>query len=636
MLYKRLHHTLRTASLLFASILFIGCASNTTAEIPTSIPTITQAPTNTPIPTATQAPTNTPIPTATQTPTNTPVPTATLAPTNTPTPPPTQMPSATPTPTLTTLPPNTLTPTITPKPNFYRVSGTSIVDSFGNPVYLKGIAMGNMVWNSFDPPTIDHTEDSFRELAALGFDNVRFYLSCHYFEENNKPYTYREVGFDWLDENIAWAKKYGIRLILNMHAPQGGYQSQGKGLALWQEEENQNRLIALWSEIARRYADEETIIGYGLINEPVAPLLDDIPSSVAQCTSLMQRITDGIRTYDKNHIIFAERLCALVNPETGESDWSITYDDIFYVLDDDNTVYEFHTYAPHSFTHQNMDWADTAGKITAYPSDDPILSDPVSYWTGCVFSKEKETLEDGWTLFESDFITRTENGNAGSVTLRASNTGFNGIALFDDIVVEEYKNGTFHRIITSLDFETETEAFNFWSQDNSGKYYFSNEGYQNSRCVAISGTTSDANISGYRFLLREDCEYKIRGKVKKLQTAPECSAVPRIDFSLFSSVTYCDSKYLENELRPYLKFREKNQVPIYLGEFGVCLPAWEYSTGADQWVIDMITLCDKYQIHFNYHAYHDYWFGLHRLTFDNADTQKNERLEEIFLKMLRK
>ena len=62
--------------------------------------------------------------------------------------------------------------------------------------------------------------------------------------------------------SIAWAKKYNVRLILNMHVPQGGYQSQGDGLALWQNLNNQNRLIALWTEIARRYANEDAIIGY--------------------------------------------------------------------------------------------------------------------------------------------------------------------------------------------------------------------------------------------------------------------------------------------------------------------------------------------------------------------------------------
>lgn len=529
----------------------------------------------------------------------------------------------------------TVEPKVTPAPDFYRVSGTDIVDSGGMPVQLKGIAMGNMIWSSLDPVDNDHNEDSFRELSELGFNCVRFYLSYHFFEDENNPYAYKESGFDWLDRNIAWAKKYGIRLILNMHAPQGGYQSQGEGLALWQDPENQNRLIALWTEIAKRYADEETIIGYGLINEPVVPLLSDLPSTTAQCSSLMQRITDSIRTVDTNHIIFAERLCAAIDPATGTANWNLTYDDILFLIDDNNTAYEFHCYSPHQFTHQNMDWAGTGGKITTYPSEEAVFKNVTSYWTGCEHSFSIETLEEGWTLYESGFVTRNEKGNAGSITLKAANTGIGGSVLFDDIVVEEYQNGIFQRIITTLDFEKETTGdFYYWSGDGSGTYHYSEEGYQGSNCIAISNSTDDANISGYRFPLKEGCEYKIRGKVKFINTGTGLSACPRIDYSLFESYTYQDINYLESELLPYIEFGQKNQVPVYLGEFGVCYPAWEENAGAGQWVTDMLTLCNKYGLHFNYHAYHDYWFGLYRLPMDDPNSEINEELAEIFKEML--
>lgn len=530
----------------------------------------------------------------------------------------------------------TATPTVTPTPgpDFYRVSGTDIVDSNGTAVQLKGMAMGNMIWGYYDPPENDHNEDSYRELAELGFNCVRFYLSYHFFETDAAPYVYKESGFDWLDENIAWAKKYGIRLVLNMHAPQGGYQSQGDGLALWQEEENQNRLIALWTEIARRYADEETIVGYGLINEPVVPLLADIPSTVSQCSSLMQRITDSIRTVDNNHIIFVERLSAAVDTTTGEADWNLTYDDVLFLIDDPNTVYEFHCYAPHQFTHQNMTWAGTADKVTTYPSEDPGFQDVISYWTGCNWSEPIESLEDGWQLYESGFASLSDTGNAGCITLRAANTGADGTVLFDDIVVEEYQNGVFQRIVTTLDFDKETHVddFYYWSADGSGSYYYTED--NGNRCVALSGTTDDANATGYRFPLREGYEYKVCGKVKQLNTDSDCQACPRIDYSLFETITYVDYDYLESQLLPYIEFGQKNQVPIYLGEFGVCYPAWESNAGAAQWVTDMLTLCEKYQLHFDYHAYQDYWFGLYRYPMDDPGSKRNEELAEIFERML--
>ncbi len=545
-------------------------------------------------------------------------------------------PTSTPVPTSTPAPTSTPIPTSTPAPDFYRVSGTDIVDSDGAPVYLKGIAMGNMVWSFNTPVANDHNEESFRELSELGFNCVRFYLSCHFFESDDAPYKYKESGFAWLDENIAWAKKHNIRLILNMHAPQGGYQSQGKGLALWQEEENQNRLTALWTEIARRYADEETIIGYGLINEPCVPSLDDLTSTVAQCSSLMQRITDSIRTQDKNHIIFVERLCAVINADTGESNWNLSTNDLLYIINDTNTVYEFHCYDPHSFTHQNMDWSGTGNSISFYPSEEPVFQDVISYWTGCNRARQIQTLEDGWSLFESDFSSLSDTGNAGSITLQAAHTGIGGFVLFDDIIVEEYKDGVLHRTIAALDFEdTDFDDFHFWAENGSGGYSYREDGYGNTRCLALSGTTSDANVTGFRFQLKEGYEYKIHGKVKCINTASNCSARPRIDYSQFKAIFSQDINYLETRLLPYIAFGEKHQVPIYLGEFGVCIPAWESNAGAAQWVTDMLTLCNKYRLHFNYHSYQDYWFGLYRFPMDDPHTKRNTELAEIFKELLK-
>ena len=134
---------------------------------------------------------------------------------------------------------------------FIHADGKQLVDEDGKPYTIKGMAFGNEVWsNPSAEPTRHHDAESYQELAEMGFDSVRFYLNYGLFESDSNPYTYREEGFAWLDKNIAWAKAAGIRLVLNMHYPQGGYQSQGDGTALWTEPENQKRLCALWTEIA--------------------------------------------------------------------------------------------------------------------------------------------------------------------------------------------------------------------------------------------------------------------------------------------------------------------------------------------------------------------------------------------------
>ena len=494
---------------------------------------------------------------------------------------------------------------------FVHVEDGQVVDGEGEAVWLKGIAFGNDVWTTHTEPFLtDHDESSYKDLSEMGFNCVRFYLDYHVFEDDDNPYEYKESGFEWIDENIEWAKKYGVGLILNMHVPQGGYQSQGEGTALWSDEESQERLKALWAEFAKRYADEPTVFGYGIINEPIVPKLSTTEESVNQCRDLMQEITDAIREYDTNHIIFAERVCAVQDTTTLESDWSVSIPETQFLLDDDNTVYEFHCYDPYNFTHQDMDWANTAGQYKYYPSDEVVTSNVLNSWAGCSTSEAVEELEDGWVLYQSEPVSRTENYNIGSVTLQANTTGVGGTVMFDDVVVEEYTDGELTAEIKNLTFDTSTSELYFWAQDGQGSSAYNEYDGYTTGCMTIFDTTSDANVSGYKFELKEGCEYVIKAKVKKVDT--DCVAMPRIDFSLAEEVMTLGPDYLESIMLQYLAFGEENNVPMYMGEFGAAITACVEGRGGEQWTADMIDICKEYSVHFTYHTYHENTFGLYQ------------------------
>ncbi len=512
---------------------------------------------------------------------------------------------------------------------FIHVEGNKIVDKDGNQVWLKGIACGNGVWdNPSEPVWTSQNESSYEDMADMGFNCVRFYLNYQLFEDDDNPYEYKKAGFEWIDKNIKWAKKHGIGLILNMHVPQGGYQSQGNGTALWTSDESQSRLIALWSEIAKRYADNPAIIGYGILNEPIVPDAGSVEASVDQCRDLMQRITDGIRQFDKNHIIFAERVCA-VQDANGNSDWSIEISKLQFLLDDDNTAYEFHSYDPHSFTHQDMDWAGTAGNRMSFPSSDIIITSYIDNWVNCSSSKKTDTLEDGWELWETSFVSLTDSYNIGAITFRAADLGSDGKAYIDDIVLEEYKDGEMTRVLKTIDFSSSGAALDFWSNDGSGKGQKSKNGYEGD-CYSISGTTSDANSAGCRFELKEGYEYKLTAKIKSENASASAKIMPRIDLSLASGVMPLNKEYLEKILLENLKFGSDNNVPMYLGEFGAARTAWVENRGGDRWVISMLDLCKKYGLHFTYHAYHESAFGLYGNNADELPSLRNDELAEIF------
>jgi aryl-phospho-beta-D-glucosidase BglC (GH1 family) len=243
------------------------------------------------------------------------------------------------------------------KSGILRRKGNLIVDARGREVWLKGVSFGNEVWSNNTLPVNHHTEKDFGRVASLGMNVVRFYLNYKTLEDDQQPYTYKQEGWDWIDKNIAWAKKHNVYLILNIHVPQGGFQSNGEGMALWDNPENQKRLKALWYNIARRYAKEPGVAGYDLVNEPV------VSESFEQWKALAQHLADTIRKADKAHLLIVERLNAIKRSYTNFNE-----DKNLFLINDRNTMYTFHFYTPFKFTHQNTK-STGLGEGSNYPDE---------------------------------------------------------------------------------------------------------------------------------------------------------------------------------------------------------------------------------------------------------------------------
>ncbi|HET6414602.1 MAG TPA: cellulase family glycosylhydrolase [Anaeromyxobacter sp.] len=247
---------------------------------------------------------------------------------------------------------------------FLHAVGSKLVDGRGSPVLLRGICFGNDVWsNPPRPPVNHHTEADFRSLRALGMNAVRFYLNDALFEDEARPFVYKASGLEWLDQNFAWARSSGIYLVLNLHVPPGGYQSNGRGAALWKLPQDRERFLDLWRELARRYRDEPALAGYDLLNEPV------VAGDPGEWEELARESLAAIREEDRRHAIFVERLNAVVTPG-GSLDWTEDRNGRmnFFLLEDGNIVYEFHFYKPMAFTHQGASYVPGLRSVrTSYP-----------------------------------------------------------------------------------------------------------------------------------------------------------------------------------------------------------------------------------------------------------------------------
>lgn len=247
---------------------------------------------------------------------------------------------------------------------FLRVDGINIVNDNNSNYILKGIGLGGwLVQEGYmlqTPMSAEHeikeeiqnligsakTEDLYEiyhdnyvrkididSLASWGFNSIR--LPMHYNKLIDDIYlkTYNEKGFERIDSLLSWCEANEMYLILDLHAAPGGQSDEpisdyGGFPSLWESEVYKKMTVDLWKEIAERYANEEWIGGYDLINEPKWELGEENE----ELRELYVLITDSIRTVDTNHIIFIE------------GNWFATAFNGLTPPWDDNMVYSFHKY----------------------------------------------------------------------------------------------------------------------------------------------------------------------------------------------------------------------------------------------------------------------------------------------------
>lgn len=528
------------------------------------------------------------------------------------------------------------------KTGYVHTSGQKLLDENNKEVLIKGIAFGNNVWsNPSLPPVNHHTENSYKELNKLGFNSIRFYINYGLFENDNTPYEYKQSGWDWLDKNIAWAKKYKIKLVLNMHYPQGGFQSNGNGMELWTDKTNQARLTALWKAIAKRYKNEPTIMAYDLLNEPVVAELSTETKTFNQWKDLATKMVTEIRKVDKNHLIIIERLNASKNLTTGESNWNANRNRNmnFFLIKDNNIAYEFHVYSPMEFTHQNASWISAyKNTFSKYPDMENIQPVGNAIWKGCINSNPKlSTSSVGWQYLQGErFKVNNTSYLYAQPTLQAKNVGSGGTVWFDDIVIKEYdENYKLVRTINNLD-SNNLQGWSMWQAGSSkgeGNYDLY-VGHEENGSYQIKATTDDANLSCYgkRIKVEQGHSYEISGYVygKSINTSSEVRL--RLDFYSADSLMYYNKDYLESVVKNYLDFGIKNNVPLYLGEFGCIKDSFLEDRGGEQWVSDMLDICKDNKINYNYHTYHEEAFGLYQNSANLLPAKPNMSLMEVFRK----
>ncbi len=523
---------------------------------------------------------------------------------------------------------------------FIKADGRILTDEDGKEYIIKGMAFGNNVWSnpSTPPENQHHTAESYKELSEMGFNSVRFYINYGLFESDENPYVYNEDGFEWLDKNIEQASECGIKLLLNMHYPQGGYQSQGNGMELWTERENQKRLTALWTEIAKRYADNVNILGYGIVNEPVLPLVTTEADCLELWQSVAQEITDSIRTVDTNHPVFVERMCAVKNTDTGQSKWENFNNENNYVkIDDDNIVYEFHYYDPHMYTHQDFSWAGTSGYDYTYP-DESLAMAVNTTWETSTFSGDKADVSNSdWQYLESSVMT-IDNKNYAMLSLvfQAENIGDGAIVYADNLKLDEYdENGDFIKTVYSDDFSGANQ-FYFWSANGEGVGAKSTTiGYSDKTSILIASTTDDASYGKSNFAAVMGHRYVASGYFKVMNANKDAVIRPRVDVWSAETSHVFNKDFLRDGILSNIQYSYDNNVPVYCGEFGAGTNCFINNRGGEIWVNDVIDILTENNVSFNYHTYHEASFGLYQNSPLSSPDDRNEELYNALVNALK-
>lgn len=224
---------------------------------------------------------------------------------------------------------------------FIHVDGPDLVQPNGERLFIQGTNLGNWLnpegymfglkktnsawmidlmlkemvgpdatadfWQAFRTNYITKADIDF--IAAQGANTVRLPFNYKLFtDEDYMGETGQKQPFLLMDRVVAWCKANGLYLILDMHdcpgSQTGDNIDDGYGYPwLFESERSQQLFCDIWVEIARHYRDESTILGYELMNEPIAHYFENKDSLYTLLQPLYKRAVKAIRTVDQNHVI---------------------------------------------------------------------------------------------------------------------------------------------------------------------------------------------------------------------------------------------------------------------------------------------------------------------------------------------
>jgi endoglucanase len=272
---------------------------------------------------------------------------------------------------------------------FFKVSGKELIAPDGKPFLLKGINLGNWLnpegymflfsgtnsyrlidqafkemigpdatdtfWRKFQDNYI--TKDDLLYIKQTGMNSIR--LPFHY-----KLFTYEDYmghndpnrGFELLDRAIEWSREAGLYVILDMHDAPGGQTGDNIDDSygypwLFENQNDQQLFCYIWQKIATHYAHNPTVIGYDLLNEPIAHYFPNKDELNSKLEPLYKKAIEAIRKVDTNHVVLL-----------GGAQWNGNFDVFNDWNFDSNIMYTCHRYWCDTLQANIQDFIDFRNK----------------------------------------------------------------------------------------------------------------------------------------------------------------------------------------------------------------------------------------------------------------------------------
>lgn len=237
-------------------------------------------------------------------------------------------------------------------------STTGTATAPGGPTPTTGIyspelgdvdAVHTMLAQTIGYSSLDHSPDEgawnypleaegFEAIAEAGFTAVRLPVRFSAHQQSVAPYTIDEAFLERVDWAVEQALSNGLAVIIDNH--HWGIEGGADFDSIFTDPASQkDRLLALWDQVATRYADRPAGVVFEMLNEP-HDKLDAVWNEYLADTLAVIRESNPDRA-------------VIVGPGSYNSAfalWSLE------LPDDENLIVTFHDYVPFDFTHQGATW----------------------------------------------------------------------------------------------------------------------------------------------------------------------------------------------------------------------------------------------------------------------------------------